>query len=110
LIYSLMIGAMLVPWIGVAWCIRFYKKQDIASARTAIISSMIISLIWAAISVQLTIILTAADLTTIYILWGCVFGLFVFMDIVYLRMMVFSRWAKRVTERIRSDRMMEEEE
>ena len=105
-----MIGAMLIPWIGVAWGIRFYKKKDISAGRTAVISSIIISLVWAAMSVHLTVILTEADLTTTYILWGCVFGLFLVLDMVYLRMMLFSRWAKRVTDRIRFDRIMEEEE
>jgi len=106
-----MIGAMLIPWIGVAWGIRFYKKQDIAAGKTAVISSIIISLIWAALSVHVTIILTSADLTTAYILWGCVFGLFVVLDMVYLRMMLFTRWAKRITRKEKIEiRIMEEEE
>jgi hypothetical protein len=106
-----MIGAMFIPWIGVAWGIRFYKKRDIGSGRAAVISSIVISLTWAAMSVQFTIMLTEADRTTAYILWGCVFGLFVVLDIVYLRMMIFSRWAKRVTSMAKADmRKMEEEE
>jgi hypothetical protein len=101
---------MLIPWVGVAWGIRYYKRRDISAGRNAVISSIVISLICAALSVHLTVILTEADLTTAYILWGCVFGLFVVLDMVYLRMMLFSRWAKRVTAKVRFDRLMEEEE
>jgi hypothetical protein len=101
LVYSGIIAAMLTPWVGVSWCIRYYKMKKFSKGKAVVVTSVLLSLLFAALAVQYTIILIEANLLVSYLLWGGIFGFILLMDLVYLRMMLFSRWAKRVTGKIK---------
>lgn len=86
---------MLIPWVGVAWCIRFYRMKRPGQGKAAIVASVAISLLFAALAVHLVTMLLELEGDAMFLAWGGLFGYFLLSDIVYLRMMLFTKWAKR---------------
>jgi hypothetical protein len=96
LVYLGFILGMVLPMAGVAYCARCYKGRRITPGKTSVVLSVILSLALSAVGVyELTVLLESTG-NNIYLVWFGFWGPFIVMDLVYLRMMLFTKWAKRM--------------
>lgn len=95
LVYVGIIGAMVVPMLGVAFGLRCYKKRVVQTGKASVLVSIIISLVLAAVSVYFVTVLLETDPPATYLIWFGIFGYLLLTDIVYIRIMFFTKWAKR---------------
>jgi hypothetical protein len=96
LVYVGLILAMVVPMIGVALGFRYYRCKDISQGKACVIIGVVLGLIFAAVSVHFVTVLLETTGTTTILVWFGIFGYLLVLDIVYIRMMFSTKWAKRM--------------
>ncbi len=96
LVYVGLILAMAVPMIGVALGLRYYRCKEIGKGKACVIVGVVLGLIFAAVSVYYITVLLETTGTTTILVWFGIFGYLLVLDIVYIRMMFYTKWAKRI--------------
>lgn len=96
LVYLGFIIAMLAPMAGVVLGIRCYKAREIGSGKGCVIGGVGLSIAFAIVGVYLVTVLLATSGIVSGLVWFALLGPFIVLDLVYLRMMLFTRWAKRL--------------
>jgi|GEM_PF-3728622 len=96
LVYLCFILGMVLPMVGVILGLKYYKRHNIASGKAVIINCVLLSLGLSAVGVYELTVDLGAEGNGIYLVWFGFWGPFVVMDFVYVRMMFFTRWAKRM--------------
>jgi len=95
LVYTGLIIAMLAPMVGVVLGVRCYRTKEIGKGMACIVIGVALSLAFAAVSVYLVTLLLETSGIVTGALWFGIFGFILLIDLVYLRMMLFTKWAKR---------------
>ena len=96
LVYLGFILGMLLPMFGVAFGVSCYKGRKIANGKASVLVSVVLSLALAAVGVyELTVDLGSTG-GQVPLVWFGFLGPFVVMDLVYVRIMFFTKWAKRM--------------
>ena len=95
LVYTGLVIAMLAPMVGVVLGIRCYRTKEIGSGKACVVFGVTLSLAFAALSVSLVTVLLGTTGIVTGLLWFGFFGFILLIDLVYLRMMLFTKWAKK---------------
>jgi len=82
--------------VGIRLGVRCYRSKEIGSGKACVIVGVLLGLVFAAVSVYYVTVLYKTSGTATYLVWFSIFGYFLLVDIVVIRMMFFTKWAKRM--------------
>lgn len=82
--------------VGIRLGVRCYKSKEIGTGKACVIVGVLLGLVFAAVSVYYVTVLYKTSGTATYLVWFSIFGYFLLLDIVVIRMMFFTKWAKRM--------------